>query len=96
MYIADKSKYNSLEDILDVITDNGKLQYAEIGNKERDYSSILNRYKFFKEYIRSNFPELTTEEVLKFYKIYHDFGEKLHGWNGVNYFMTFLEFENSK
>lgn len=81
----------AIEDILDKYT-GGKL-YAEVGSPENNYAHFKHRYEMFKEIIKRDIPELTTEEIIKFHKYFHKFKE-IYNWNGFDLMLRILEIEN--
>lgn len=89
-------KCATIEDLLDVHTKNGELNFAEIGNDGKDYSSFLRRFEFYKDYLKESIPELSTEEILKFDSLFHKFRDVVYAMNGHYIFLTALEFENEK
>jgi len=91
-----KDKCNTIEELLDVATDNGRLKYADIGNSGQDYSSFLRRYEYFKQHVKEKLPELTTEEVLKFDEHYRKFKEVVYAFNDSDRFLQVMEFEQYK
>ena len=92
-------KYNSIEELLDDITTEKatgiKIVFSEIGSDENGYSNFKNRYKFFKETIEKDLPELTKEEIIKFNRYYHSFRE-IYKWNGFDVLLKVLEWEELK
>lgn len=89
-------KCNTIEDLLDVITENGSKNYADIGNVGNNYSSFLSRHKFFEEFIEEKLPDFTVEEVLKFEQYFNTFKDTVHSMSGYDIFLTALKFENKK
>jgi|SRR6478736_4298882 len=85
---------NSIEDVLNVKTENGAVRCASIGNDGQDYSSFISRYKFFKERLEKDLPELSTEEILKFYDLYFRFTDTIFEYHPD--FISILDFEYRK
>jgi len=92
-------KHNSIEELLDDMTTEKatgtKRVFAEIGSDENSYGNFKNRYKFFKETIERDLPELTKEEIIKFNRYYHSYRE-IYKWNGLDVLLKVLEWEELK
>ena len=89
-------RHNSIEELLDDMTTEKatgtKRVFAEIGSDENGYSNFKNRYKFFKETIERDLPELTKDEIIKFNRYYHSYRE-IYKWNGFDVLLKVLEWE---
>lgn len=98
MRISKKTLDNcqSVKDLLDLQTNNGKDNYSSIGNKGQDYSTFYSRYEFFKNRINTMLPEMTIEEVLKFEEMFHRYKETIHNFYGFDEYLVVLEFEHKK
>ena len=90
------NKCETITDLLNVMTEDGKINYHSIGNQGKDYSSFLRRHKFFKEYLKENLPELTLEEILKFDSLLHKFREVVYAMHVHEEFLAAIEFEIKK
>lgn len=89
-------KYNNITEILDTITtdkDGVRRTFADIGSADNNYAQFMSRYRFFKKVLQKDYPELSNEEIIKFYKLFHRFGE-IYSWNGVHTMFTIFEWEN--
>lgn len=89
-------KCNTIEELLDIKTDNGKIRYSSLQNDGQDYSNFKNRYKFFKKRLASILPELSAQEILKFYEVYYSFTDTIFEFDGHADFMSVLYFEQEK
>lgn len=78
-----------IDKILNIITDNGRIKYAEIGDPE----NFKRRYLWYKEYLIKEFPELTLAEIVKFHNIFHRFRDKVYAFNGFDTALVILEKE---
>ncbi len=90
--------YKSIEEILDKITttkEGVRQHFAEIGSPDDNYRSFKSRYNMFKEVTARDLPMFSEEEIIKFHKNYHAFKE-IYNWNGFDYMLTILEWENLK
>ena len=50
------------------------------------------RFRYFKEFLKKEIPELTEKEILKFDKHFQKF-KRIYEWYGVEYFLTAMEYE---
>ena len=78
-----------IDKILNKYTDNGKIQYAEIG----EHGQFKQRYAWYKNYLAEKLPELTFEEIIKFHKVFHKFKDKVYAFEGFNTALDILEAE---
>lgn len=85
-----------MEELLDKLTDNGKIRMADIGNEGRDYTSFLSRYEFYKNYLRENLPELTLEEIILFHNSFHKFRKVVYAFNGFDTAFALMEYEQKQ
>jgi inorganic pyrophosphatase len=92
-------KYNSIDELLDDITTEKstgiKRVFAEIGSDKNGYSNFKNRYRFFKETIKKDLPELTKDEIIKFNRHYFNYRE-IYKLNGFDILLKVLEWEELK
>ena len=93
-------KYKSIDELLDNITtekETGiKRVFNEIGSYENGYASFKSRHKIFKEVVKRDLPELTTDEILKFHKYYNKLKDTIYVWNGFDILLQVLEWEELK
>lgn len=87
-------KCNTIEDVLDIATNNGEITY--VGNIGRNYSNFIQYYGHFKKYISENLPELTAEEILKYDEHRSKIKEVVYGFTNYGRLLDMLYFEQQK
>lgn len=90
------SQCSSIEDLLDIETKNGEVNYYDIGNDGRDYNSFINRYKYFKDNLKEKAPSFSVEELLKYDAYRKQINEAVYEFRDHYRFMQVLEFEFKK
>ncbi len=83
------SKLGSLEALVNIM---GKTKEGYTLSEVGDYKEFNNRFIAFKETLKKDLPEFTTEEILKFDSLFHKF-KAIYEWYGASYLLAALEFE---
>jgi len=87
--IIDKFKDKDLSEYINHISHIENKPISGVGTVE----SFERRFNTFKAVIKRDFPHITYEEIIKFYKISYQFTD-LIGWYGSEYLFSALEMEN--
>ena len=58
----------------------------------KDVDKFKLRFEYFKDFLKTELPELTEEEILKFDKYFYDF-QKIYEWYNIENLLTALEYE---
>lgn len=88
-------KCNTLEDLVEMMVtdkDGKRLNYSDVGETK----DFINRYENFKEYISTEFPHLTLEQILFITNNQRAVVDKVINWYGYDRLLTALEFEQRK
>jgi hypothetical protein len=90
--------YNSMDEILDRLCtskEGKKSLFADIGSPDNNYSSFKSRYSLFKDWIKDEIPNFTSEEIIKYHK-YNQEIKKVRNWYAFDRMLTILEWEELK
>lgn len=80
----------TLEELFRLLYSNTS-DFSEIG----DLKNFEKRLQYFKEFLKTELPEFTTEEILKIDKAFHSL-KKMYNWYGTFSLFVALEFEQRK
>lgn len=87
--------FNDLKSLDDLIIKMGTTKDGYKLSEVGEPNEFKSRFNYFKEHLKTEIPELTEEEILKFDKYYHKF-KSVFVWYGAQYFLTALEYELRK
>ncbi len=83
------SDLKSLDDlIIKMGTTTEGLKLSDVGEP----NDFKFRFKYFKEFLKEELPDLSNEEILKFDKYFYAF-KQIYEWHGAHYFLTAIEYE---
>ena len=83
-------KEQIIDQILNKLTDNGNIKYADIGEHE----DFKKRYIWYKDYLKEKLPDFTEEDIIKFHKNFHKFKDIVYAFNGFGVALTLMEEES--
>lgn len=90
--ISEKN-YSDLKSLDDLITKMGTTKEGFKIKEVGDPDDFKRRFKYFKEFLKKELPELSEEDILKFDNHFHKFRKIYEEWKGVDYFLTAMEYE---
>lgn len=96
VYYIYESKINHIimtdEDIKEMLFKMTRTTCGRVLNGYQDLDESLQRYKYFKEWLKTEIPDFSTEEIIKYYKKMYQI-KRLFDFSGHGEFLTLLEKE---
>lgn len=87
--------FGELESLDDLITKMGTTKDGFKISGVDEPHIFKQRLESFREFLKTEFPEFTEEDILTFSNLFQKF-KKIYEWHGVEYLLAAMEYESRK